>query len=354
MTARSGFRSGRFMRGFTIVELMVAIAVGLVLALAAAASLLVGSRGYSTVDAAAELRQNASFVVALVGRITAQAGFQDVYFATRPASPSDLAAAFPAISGFNNATVTSTSSTTGDIKINSANSDTLNVTTWEAGKLGFGSDVLVVRYQPVARGVEDPKSDGSMLDCSGATAATPSLSRDDNSINVFFVTKDVDGEPDGEPALSCYSLNSDRKTFKGRVALVRGVESFQVLYGVQAKNPIENMAFESSKDAIPYAYMRADQMVVGNDPHGEATRKNWQLVRSLRIGMVLRGSVNKQQAAVPQVLYPLGLAKSSGEGTGGSAFGSSDDPGSIFTAPADGRFRSAETFTIHLRNAQGG
>jgi len=224
------------------------------------------------------------------------------------------------------------------------------VTTWEAGKLGYGSDVLLVRYQPVARGAEDPKSDGSMLDCSGAASGTPSVSRDDTSINVFFVAPDVDGDP----ALSCYALNPARTSFGQRVALVRGVENFQVLYGVQAKSPTENTAFESSNDAIPYAYMRADQMVVGNDPHGEATRRNWQLVRSLRIGMILRGDANRQQASVEQVLYPLGLAKSSGAGTAGSAFGSSDDPGSIFTAPADGRFRSAETFTIHLRNAQGG
>lgn len=349
MTLRSGYRSGRAVNGFSLVELMVAIAVSLVVALAAAASLLVGSRGYSTVDAGAQLRQDASIVVALVGRITAQAGFQDVHFVTRPASSADTASAVPAISGFNNATVTPTTATTGDIKINNANTDTLKVTAWEAGKLGSGSDVLVVRYQPVARSSEDPNSDGSMLDCSGTATATPSASRDDTSINVFFVANDVDGEP----ALSCYSLNEDRNTFRDRVALVRGVENFQVLYGVQAKTPSENTAFESSKDAIPYAYMRADQMVVANDPNGEATRRNWQLVRSLRIGMVLRGGVNKQQAAVEQTLYPLGLAKSSDAGVAGSAFGSSADPGSIFTAPADGRFRLEETFTIHLRNAQG-
>ena len=353
MMVRTGFHGGRSMRGFTIVALMVAVAVSLVVALAAAASLLVGSRRYSTVDDAAQLRQNASFVVALVGRITAQAGFQDVHFATRSALSADTVSAVPAISGFNNATVTSTTATTGDIKINSANSDTLKVTAWETGMPGFGSDVLVVRYQPAALGAEDPTSDGSMLDCSGAAPGTASVSRDDTSVNVFFVSKDVDDERDGEPALSCYSLNADRHTFKRRVSLVRGVENFQVLYGVQAKTPTANTAFVSSKDAIPYAYMRADQMVVGNDPHGAATRRNWQLVRSLRIGLVLRGSVNKQQAAVEQVLYPLGLGKSSGAGAAGSAFGSTRDPGSIFNAPADGRFRSAETFTIHLRNAQG-
>ena len=352
MMACAGFRSRRCMRGFTMVELMVAVALSLVVALAATASLLIGSRGYSTVDDAAQLRQNASFVVALVGRITAQAGFQDVHYATQPATSADTASAVPAISGFNNATVSSASAAAGAIKINSRNSDTLDVKTWQAGMPGFGSDVLVVRYQAAARDIEDPKSDGSMLDCSGAAPDSASASRDDTSINVFFVAKDVDDERGGEPALSCYSLSADRKTFKRRVSLVRGVENFQVLYGVQAKSPIENTAFVDSKDATPYAYLRADQMVVDNAPDGEATRKNWQLVRSLRIGMILRGSVNKQQAAVEQVLYPLGLAKSSDAGSAGSAFGSSSDPGTIFNAPADGRFRSVETFTIHLRNAQ--
>jgi type IV pilus assembly protein PilW len=345
----------RRVHGFSLVELLVAMVISLALVFAAVATLLMGSRGYATVESSAQLQQNVSFVLALIGRVTAQAGFQDAYFATRPASVAETASANPAIAGFNNATVTKSAGThLGTITSTHDPVDTVYAKPWRAGQSGFGSDVLVVRYQLASRGADDPQSDGSMVDCSGGAPRTPSASRDDTTINVLFIAED----DDGEPVLSCYTLDdtptSQRMRFEQRVGLVKGVENFQVLYGVQAKAPVvPNAAFVSSDDSITRAYLRADQMVVGNDPRSLATLKNWQLVRSLRIGVVLRSDVNKQQQTVAQVFYPLGVAKSSVAGAVGSAFASAADPGSIFNAPADGRFRAVETFTIHLRNAQG-
>jgi type IV pilus assembly protein PilW len=267
----------------------------------------------------------------------------------------ELASGSPAIAGFNNATVTkSTCTHVGTITSTRDPVDTVYVKPWQAGQTGFGSDVLVVRYQLAGRGEDADQSDGTMVDCSGGAPRTPSASRQDTAINVFFIAED----DAGEPILSCYTLDdtpsSQRRKFENRVGLVKGVESFQVLYGVQARAPVvPNAAFVSSDDSVTHAYLRADQMVVGNEPNSLATLKNWQLVRSLRIGVVLRSDVNKQQRAAVQVLYPLGLAKSSAGGAVGSAFASAADAGSVFTAPADGRFRSVETFTIHLRNTPG-
>jgi type IV pilus assembly protein PilW len=224
--------------------------------------------------------------------------------------------------------------------------------------VGAGSDVLVVRYQPSAKNQDSGQSDGSIFDCSGSALDTAATSRNDVSINVFFVAKDGST---GEPTLSCYTVNRattstpvSRSKFEAKLAIVTGVENFQVLYGVQAVNPIMNTSFTSADDTIPHTYLRADQMVVDGDPNGAKTLKNWHLVRSLKVGLVLRGEANKQQERVVQTLYPFGPAKNSPSGATGSAFSSASDLGTKFDAPADGRFRSAESFTIHLRNAQGG
>ena len=80
---------------------------------------------------------------------------------------------------------------------------------------------------------------------------------------------------------------------------------------------------------------------------------NWRRVRSLRIGMVLRGPPNSAQSSVTQTLYPFGVAKSGATATAGTALSSTNDANTIFVAPADGRLRQVVTFTVHLRNSQG-
>ena len=71
--------------GLTLVELLVAMLISLVIALAAVSSLIVSRRGLTTVDATAQLGDNARFASALLLRLGAQAGFRDVeYVATRP------------------------------------------------------------------------------------------------------------------------------------------------------------------------------------------------------------------------------------------------------------------------------
>ena len=345
---------GRAPQGFSLVELLVAMAIGLVLAMAAAAALLLSSRGYSLVDAASQLRHNASFAVGLITRVATQAGFVDLPFATTPPSAWELGVVEPAVFGFNNATVTQApGAAIGTIRSANAPVDTLYLKPWTAGSAGAGSDVLVLRYQPVGAGTDGTRTDGSMVDCSGSAPDTPARSRQDTAINVFFVAIDVDGEP----ALFCHTLdnlpNSQRMKFESRLALVRGVEGLQVLYGVQARGPVTaNTALISSEDGVPYVYVRADQLVVGRDASGAATKRNWRLVRSLRIGLVLRGEVQRQTVPGATLLYPLGPAKASARGEPGSAFASAADPGTLFAVPNDGRLRAVETFTVHLRNGQ--
>lgn len=360
LNLRREANSMRQQHGFTMVELLVAMVISLFIALAAIAALTATRQGLNTVDAASQLRDNGRFAADLIQRLGVQSGFKDVWDASRPASQKnnddDIA---PSITGFNNAT--------------SSSSDPLNAfTTRTAGSVGYGSDVLIVRNQLVRLNDNSNDADGSMIDCKGNTLTTNAApsERDERMASILSVEVS-----NGEPSLMCATVSS-AGTISTKQPIIQGVENFQVLYGTEgvtagtaptptygrtanAPAPATSAAWTAwatSINQVPDRYLRADQMTVtGGTPAQNAidTNANWRGVRTLRIGMVLRGPVNSAQNAQVQTLYPFGNAKSSDTGADGSALSSTTDPGSIFSAPADGRLRQVMTFTVHLRNDQG-
>jgi len=337
--------SRRNSRGLTLIELLVAMVVGLVVVLVAVAALTIARRGFSTVDAASQLRDNARFAADLVQRVGAQAGYRDVFVAAGAVSSDDTRE--PNVGGFDNALI----------------DESAPLTTYEerdAAVPGYGSDVLALRYQApqLYTGAADPTkakvSDESMIDCSGNAIATVPNPNDTDAgevtkafenriVSIFHVAINQ-----GEPALMCtYSATGAAPWTT--VPVIQGVENFQVLYGVDGVTPNTAPATTEAPD-VPDAYLRADQMVVaGNAP---ATRANWRRVRSIRIGMVVRSAPGATQDSDSQTYFPFGDAKASANGNRGSAFANSNDPGTTFVPTPDGRLRQALSFTIHLRNDQ--
>ncbi len=325
-------------RGLTLVELLVALAIGILISLAAVSSLVVTRQGFNTVDASSQLRDNARFAADLIQRITLQTGFKDPTFVIATPSQADLtndgAGLIAAnITGFNNALFKTTDLTTATAR--------------SAGVVGYGSDVLILRYQTAKLNNDTSNTaDSSMIDCAGNPVTVIPADRNDRMVSVFHVGLGADGEP----SLMCSRSANGLAPYNSQ-PIVRGVENFQVLYGVDGFTSA-NQPFTNAADSVPDKYLRADQMVVGSDTSSKATYDNWRRVRSIRIGMVLRGPINSQQEHVSQTFYPFGLAKDSAGGTPGSALSSTNDIGTIFTPPADGRLRQVVTFTIHLRNDQ--
>jgi len=244
---------------------------------------------------------------------------------------------------------------------NNAIADASSPLTAAAGRVsatavGYGSDVLILRYQaaqlytsssdPVAKLI----SDKTMIDCAGNPVATvvddaSPTARDQRIASIFHV--DI---KNGEPALMC-TYSADGVTFGAAVPLVQGVENFQVLYGVDSVTAGAAPASTLKSPNVPTGYLRADQMTVAGD--SVATNANWRRVRSIKIGMVIRGAPNSAQDKQTQTYWPFGASKGASDGAPGSAFGSNNDPGTIFTPTPDGRLRQTVTFTIHLRNDQG-
>jgi type IV pilus assembly protein PilW len=370
--------------GLTMVELLVALVISLMIALAAIASLIVTRRGFNTVDSASQLRDNGRFAADLIQRLVVQSGFKDVHYAaTSSTGTVDIA---PDITGFNNAAVSAL--TLGTDAFNG----TFSVTTTTAIN---GSDILILRNQLVDLEPGPPasgKADGSMIDCNGNSltgTGTAPTARDERAASILYVDNF-----NGEPSLMCQTIDS-----KGGMNLptqipqpiIVGVETFQVLYGTQgvtagtAPTSTYGMTFGASAPAaltiftpnppttadstaltawqtawanwtasinqVPDKYLRADQLRVASSTVD--TNANWRRVRSVRIGLILRGPPNSAQNTDTSTYYPFGRGKSSGTAAPGSSFAdSTNDPGSAFTAPTDGRLRQVLTFSVHLRNDQ--
>ena len=312
--------------GLTLIELMVAMALGLLIALAAAAALLVSRQGFFAVDAGSQLRDNARYAQDIVQRVGVQAGFKNVFFTSATNAPRTTE---PHVFGINNAK----RSTSNGWDESSG---------WGTNDAGKNSDILVLRAQTSTASAVSTASDGTMIDCLGVAPAAVPTSEYDRFISILH----VQASSDGEPALMC-SREAAGGGFEAQ-PLVQGVESFQVLYGVD--NVVANTAPTGTTDSVPDRYLRADQLTVTGDQ--EATYDNWRRVRSLRIGLVLRSQPGSAIDTTTQTLYPLGTSSGSATGSTGSAFGSSGDVGAVYTAPADRRLRQVVTFTVHLRNFQ--
>lgn len=324
-------------QGMTLIELMVAMALGLLITLAAASALIVARQGFSNVDAASQLRDNGRFAQEVLQRLSVQVGFKSLQYAATSNSASTQGVSNnppPNVFGLNNASRTK----------NQAWSEG---TARTSGALAYGSDILVLRYQTSASTDSSTTADGTMIDCMGIASTAIPISRDDRLISILHVGV----SSDGEPALMC-SRSTDGTAPYDTQPLVSGVENFQVLYGVDGVAPGNTtIPITTPADSIPDRYLRADQLTIaGNDA---ATYANWQRVRSIRIGMVLRGPQNSALDRSSQTFYPLGTAKASSSAAVGSAFSSTADPNTTFTPSADGRLRQTVTFSIHLRNFQG-
>lgn len=317
--------------GLTLVELMVAMVISAIIAIAAVSSLVISRSGFSAVDASSQIRDNARFASDLVQRLGVQTGFRDIIYATVPRKPPEDMNPVPNITGFNNALADST--------------DPVNVSTARtAGQLGFGSDILILRFQPSESLPGSGTVDRTMIDCAGVPASFVPANRDERVVSVLHVAV---GANDPEPSLMC-STRSNLGVWSSQ-PIIRGVENFQVLYGVDGV--VANTApTAAATDSVASNFLRADQMGVSGN--AVATNENWRRVRSIRIGMVLRGPPGSSQEAASQTYYPFGLAMASSGGTPGSALSSTNDAGTVFTPTADTRLRQVVTFTVHLRNGQ--
>jgi len=314
ITARRPLRHA----GLTLVELLVALALGTLIAIAAVSALIVARQGFRSVDTNAQLRENARFAASLIQRVVVQAGFENAAYGLYT-DPKD-----PGLDGFDNAMIGNYShASNAPAMVTDSRSSCTQTDTSCAN----GSDILVVRYFGASR-AGAATGDGSIINCAGQTEAEGA----ERAFSIFHVVRSAAGEP----TLACTYRNG---TAWATVPLVTGVEGFQVLYGVDTQNGATAAATPQLGDTIADTYLTARQLE--NTPSGSRI-DNWRRVRTVRIGLLIRGPV-------PETLVSAAAASTP---VLGSQFANSTDIGSSLNLPADGRLRQRLVFTVHLRNAQ--
>lgn len=241
--------------GLALSEVLVAMALSLLVILAAASLLHASNSDFLHNGANTRIDDNGRFALAIVGQALRQAGYPGEPGDQGGAEAAAPAGALPplAIEGRDAASVAGSANGLG------APLPAIN-----------GSDAIAIRYAPGAlAGVGGAGS--AMLNCAGFPASPGEW-----AWSIFYVAEASDGVAE----LRCkykgpHGWGSD--------AVIRGVDSFQALYGIDTDTP---------RDNIPNLYLSADAIDARDaalPPAEQAMRPTWRRVTSVRIALLLHG-----------------------------------------------------------------
>jgi len=287
--------------GLSLVELMIALVISLLIVIAASSFFLSSKGSRDTQEGASLLQDNARFATDIITRNIQQVGYQNYIAGTSGAdNRREVAAASdgqPDIRGYNN----SAAGSSLDNGVHNRGTNRVN-----------NSDTLITRFQ----GSGVTTGDGSIIDCLGQPIPQPD-SPGERAFSIFEVRQ---SSATAEPELRCKNSVSASSV----QPIVRGVETLQIMYGVDTNN-----------DSFVDRWLNAEEV----NPGGDATAiVDWGKVRSVRVGMILRTPGRAGVAgAAATTLSPLGVSFS-------------QNVNDTLSTGTDGRLRRVVTFTVNLRN----
>ena len=307
--------------GAGLAEVMVAMAIGLVVLLVAATLLVNANAAYVAQVDGADIDDTGRYALEAVSRAVRQVAYVD-WDGGEGAVGID-AAAPAAVSGL-------------DARSLARNGNGIDDTLPDVAN---GSDVLALRFAGSGAG---PGGDGSMLNCAGFGVGGA-----DDGWSIFYVARSADGEP----ALYCKYQGA---AGWGADAIVGGVDSFQVLYGVDT---------DVAADGVANRYVNASGvdllddalLLEGADASARARdrrrKTHWKRVVSIKVALALHGTQRSRANVEPQVLHLFGPEYSAGGGNGdaGTRLDEARMSESLRT-----RERKVVGITISLRNAARG
>ncbi|GAB3417951.1 PilW family protein [Massilia agilis] len=247
-------------QGLTLVELLVATAVGLLVLLAAQVLFASANAAYVAQGQDAEAQQGGRYALDTIGRALRQSAWRDL-------EQADPGKAFDPAAPAHVAGLDAHSISKGGDGIANPLPSSVN-----------GSDVLAVRFSGAGPA---PSGDGTMLSCAGFPAHEHA-----EGWSIFYVARGGDGT--GE--LRCkYRATGGW----GADAIVTGVDSFQVLYGLDTDDPA---------DGVPNRYVNASAieeldaaLVLAGSTAAEREqdlnrKTHWKRVASVQYALLLRGA----------------------------------------------------------------
>ena len=271
--------------GLALPELMVALAIGLLLILASTTLLMATRSTYLLQDDRARVEESGRYAIDVIGRAVRQAGYRD--WGAAGVADGD----WPAVSGLDARSLKETVDGMGapyNVAVN-------------------GSDVLALRFDSADEG------DAGMQNCAGASVPAGTAG---SGWSIFYIARDSGGEPE----LRCkYRGASGWKSD----ALVRGVEDFQVLYGM-----------DSAVAGVPRRFISATVL--------EQEGAGWQRVAAVKVALLVRGT---QPGPARGRYYALFGADDVNEADQGTRISEDDLP-----AASRGLLRRVYGATVYLRN----
>ena len=248
--------------GLTLVELMIAITLGLIVFMAATALLISTKLGYLVQDDEVHMQDTARYAIEVISRAIRQSAFENWDVAEVPLVVG------PRVSGLDARRLTSR---------------TDGMTVPEARSIN-GSDVLAVRFSGSGTG---DHGDGTMTNCAGfgVAAAVSGQSIDEGQgWSIFYVGQDSTGENE----LYCKYRGANGWSSQ---AIARGVETFQVLYGVDTDlDGLPNQYLTATAiDTLSDAFVQS-QLDHTNSVSEGGANSDWNKVVSVKFALLLRGS----------------------------------------------------------------
>ena len=253
-------------RGMTLVELLVALSLGALLMLAASAVLLAASGSYSDQSASARLDDNGRYALDTIARAVRQSAYVNWDSSAAPLfhAPHD-------------------SANIAGLDAHSLGKNNDGISQALPGGM-FGSDVLAVRYDGAG---ESEGGDGSVLNCAGFGVGAASTEAQ-RGWSIFYAAQGADGE--GELRCKYRGANG-----WGADAIIRGVDAFQVLYGLDTDTPPDGVAnryvnasaLDAYDAALPLAGATAAERQ--RDFH---RRTHWKRIAGVRVALLLHGEAD--------------------------------------------------------------
>ena len=287
--------------GLSLVELMIAITIGMVLAIVAANAYMSASTAQSAQTDITRIQESARFTFDLFAREARLAGYRNNAVAGAQWLTFDTSAASTSyISGTNDAATVDLGGGVIPTVLNT-------------------SDTVTFRYY----GHDNPDTvtppgtaDGSVVDCQGN-----SVRRDDMLTETLYVAADATNN--NEPTLFCGSVlvPFTGATTRVQVPLIPGVESLQLLYGE-----------DTDGDGVINRYVPIQSV------------SDLGAIKAIWVSVVIRAPGSSAPAAQSLVFNHFGVTYAPGATAPGG------DAGSVFTGPNDARPRRVLSTVVALRN----
>ncbi|AJC16295.1 PilW family protein [Pandoraea sputorum] len=249
----------RRMHGFTLLEWVIAMPLGLLIVMAATAIYLAGIRLWRVQAERYEVNERAAFALNQLTRAVGMAGYRNWDPLEGPILNADRSVQ-PGLGDW--PSLRASAECAGTL-------DTCPKRGWQ------GSTMLEVQYHGAGFGDENGNGNGAVQNCGGASVRARS-DGDDRNVSAFYIDK---GE-DGVPSLFCRYGDRGYKitTLSPAQVLVIGVEAMYIRLGVRAGG------------TGPLRWMTPVKSARRKPPSAPAGAGGWENVSAVAFSLVLRGA----------------------------------------------------------------